>query len=207
MSQCTLWFINAEPLLLSVREKREYLNKHAYICSSRFPSRLFHGKQQVDLITCYNVWPGGTMPVVGVASKLRQPAVGSKPIHTALPILNPGRSSMAHGLAPRSSELRVTESSMLSCQLSFKTEIHDRRSTLVPAPAATLARSSRQAEESKICKTCPTCPFLTGHKGTISTNVGLSTQVLQLSLNGMKSLRQYLLSPDSLVLVGLVKMS
>ncbi|XP_048011087.1 neuron navigator 3 isoform X12 [Megalobrama amblycephala] len=92
------------------------------------------------------------MPVVGVASKLRQPAVGSKPIHTALPIPNPGRSSMAHGLAPRSSELRVTESSMLSCQLSFKTEIHDRRSTLVPAPSATLARSSRQAEESKICK-------------------------------------------------------
>lgn len=48
-----------EPLLLSVREKREYLNKHTYICSSRFPSRLFRGKQQVDLITCYNVWPGG----------------------------------------------------------------------------------------------------------------------------------------------------
>ncbi|XP_067284363.1 neuron navigator 3 isoform X1 [Pseudorasbora parva] len=92
------------------------------------------------------------MPVVGVASKLRQPAVGSKPIHTALPIPNPGRSSMAHGLAPRSSELRVPESSMLSCQLSFKTEIHDRRPTLVPAPAATLSRSSRQAEESKICK-------------------------------------------------------
>uniref|UniRef100_A0A672R3C9 Neuron navigator 3 n=1 Tax=Sinocyclocheilus grahami TaxID=75366 RepID=A0A672R3C9_SINGR len=66
------------------------------------------------------------MPVVGVASKLRQPAVGSKPIHTALPIPNPGRSSMAHGLTPRSSELRVTESSLLSCQLSLKTEIHDR---------------------------------------------------------------------------------
>ncbi|XP_058628551.1 neuron navigator 3 isoform X3 [Onychostoma macrolepis] len=92
------------------------------------------------------------MPVVGVASKLRQPAVGSKPIHTALPIPNPGRSSMAHGLTPRSSELRVTEPSMLSCQLSFKTEIHDRRSSLVPAPATTLARSSREAEESKICK-------------------------------------------------------
>ncbi|NP_001038608.1 neuron navigator 3 [Danio rerio] len=59
---------------------------------------------------------------------------------------------MAHGLAPRSSELRVTESPMLSCQLSFKTEIHDRRTNLVPAPAATLARSSREAEESKICK-------------------------------------------------------
>lgn len=46
---------NAEPLLLSVREKREYLSKH----SSRFPSRLFRGKQQVDLITRYDVWPGG----------------------------------------------------------------------------------------------------------------------------------------------------
>uniref|UniRef100_A0A8C0YCS2 Neuron navigator 3 n=1 Tax=Cyprinus carpio carpio TaxID=630221 RepID=A0A8C0YCS2_CYPCA len=77
------------------------------------------------------------MPVVGVASKLRQPAVGSKPIHTALPIPNPGRSSMAHGLTPRSSQLRVTESSMLSCQLSLKTEIHDRRSSLVPAPIYT----------------------------------------------------------------------
>ncbi|XP_042578128.1 neuron navigator 3 isoform X6 [Cyprinus carpio] len=92
------------------------------------------------------------MPVVGIASKLRQPAVGSKPIHTALPIPNPGRSSMAHGLTPRNSELRVTESSLLSCQLSLKTEIHDRRSSLVPAPATTLARSSREAEESKICK-------------------------------------------------------
>uniref|UniRef100_A0A672LP98 Neuron navigator 3 n=1 Tax=Sinocyclocheilus grahami TaxID=75366 RepID=A0A672LP98_SINGR len=77
------------------------------------------------------------MPVVGVASKLRQPAVGSKPIHTALPIRNTGRSSMAHGLTPRSSELRVTESSMLSCQLLLKTEIHDRRSNLVPAPIYT----------------------------------------------------------------------
>nr|XP_055046737.1 neuron navigator 3 isoform X2 [Misgurnus anguillicaudatus] len=92
------------------------------------------------------------MPVVGVASKLRQPAVGSKPIHTALPILNPGRSSMAHGLSPRSSEIKGTDSSMLSCQLSLKTEILDRRTTLMPAPNMTLGRSSREAEESKICK-------------------------------------------------------
>lgn len=89
------------------------------------------------------------MPVVGVASKLRQPAVGSKPIHTALPIPNPGRSSMAHG--PRNSDIRGSESSMLSCQLSLKTDIMDRRTT-VPAPASTLGRSSREAEESKICK-------------------------------------------------------
>ncbi|XP_057179559.1 neuron navigator 3 isoform X3 [Triplophysa rosa] len=92
------------------------------------------------------------MPVVGVASKLRQPAVGSKPIHTALPIPNPGRSSMAHGLTPRSSDIRGTESSMLSCQLSLKTDIMDRRTTSVLAPATTLGRSSREAEESKICK-------------------------------------------------------
>lgn len=90
------------------------------------------------------------MPVVGVASKLRQPGVGSKPIHTALPIPNPGRSSMAHG--PRNSDIRGTESSMLSCQLSLKTDIMDRRTTSVPAPATTLGRSSREAEESKICK-------------------------------------------------------
>lgn len=92
------------------------------------------------------------MPVVGVASKLRQPAVGSKPIHTALPIPNPGRSSMAHGLTPRSSDIRGTEPSMLSCQLSLKTDIMDRRMTSVPAPAPTLVRSSREAEEGKICK-------------------------------------------------------
>ncbi|XP_051547116.1 neuron navigator 3-like [Myxocyprinus asiaticus] len=90
------------------------------------------------------------MPVVGVASKLRQPAVGSKPIHTALPIPNPGRSSMAHGLAPRSSELRSSESSMLSCQLSLKTQIQDRRT--IPTATLTLARSNRDAEENKICK-------------------------------------------------------
>ncbi|XP_051974264.1 neuron navigator 3-like isoform X2 [Xyrauchen texanus] len=90
------------------------------------------------------------MPVVGVASKLRQPAVGSKPIHTALPIPNLGRSTMAHGLAPRSSELRSSQTSMFSCQLSLKTEIQDRRMT--PAPTLTLARSSREAEERKICK-------------------------------------------------------
>ncbi|TRY65837.1 hypothetical protein DNTS_018012 [Danionella cerebrum] len=87
------------------------------------------------------------MPVVGVASKLRQPAVGSKPVHTALPIPNLGRSSMAHGLPSRSSE-----SSMLSCQLSLKAELQNRRSAMVPSPAAALARSSREAEESKICK-------------------------------------------------------
>lgn len=92
------------------------------------------------------------MPVVGVASKLRQPAVGSKPIHTALPIPNPGRSSMAHGLTPRSSDIRGTESPMLSCQLSLKRDIMDRRTTSVLAPASTMGRSSREAEESKICK-------------------------------------------------------
>lgn len=56
-------------------------------------------------------------------------------------------------------------------------------------------------------KKCPTCPFLTHHKGTISLNVGLSTQVFQIPLKGLKSLRQYLLSPDSLVLVELAKLS
>lgn len=55
LNACLGSLYNAEPLLLSDRKKREYLSKH----SSRFPSRLFRGMQQVDLITRYDAWPGG----------------------------------------------------------------------------------------------------------------------------------------------------
>nr|XP_015208331.1 PREDICTED: neuron navigator 3 isoform X2 [Lepisosteus oculatus] len=60
------------------------------------------------------------MPVVGVASKLRQPAVGTKPVHTAIPIPNLGRTAVSQSFMPRTVELRGTDNSMLSCQLSLK---------------------------------------------------------------------------------------
>ncbi|XP_031438913.1 neuron navigator 3 isoform X2 [Clupea harengus] len=89
------------------------------------------------------------MPVVGVASKLRQPGVGSKPVHTALPIPNLGRSAgvgVTQGYAPRAPEVRASESPLLSssCQLSLKGEYQERRT-----PPAT---RSRESEESKISK-------------------------------------------------------
>nr|XP_014347334.1 PREDICTED: neuron navigator 3 isoform X4 [Latimeria chalumnae] len=58
------------------------------------------------------------MPVLGVASKLRQPAVGSKPVHTALPIPNLGR-TVAQRYSTRALELSGTGSSVLNCQLSL----------------------------------------------------------------------------------------
>lgn len=59
------------------------------------------------------------MPVLGVASKLRQPAVGSKPIHTALPIPNFGTTGSQH-YSSRPLELTKSESSMLSCQVTLQ---------------------------------------------------------------------------------------
>ncbi|XP_062931054.1 neuron navigator 3 isoform X2 [Cynocephalus volans] len=59
------------------------------------------------------------MPVLGVASKRRQPAVGSKPVHTALPIPNLGTTGSQH-YSSRLLELAETENSMLSCQLTLK---------------------------------------------------------------------------------------
>ncbi|XP_010637823.1 neuron navigator 3 isoform X1 [Fukomys damarensis] len=58
------------------------------------------------------------MPVLGVASKLRQPAVVSKPLHTALPIANVGTAASKH-YSSGPLELAETESSMLSCQLAL----------------------------------------------------------------------------------------
>ncbi|KAM9312936.1 neuron navigator 3 isoform 2-T2 [Gastrophryne carolinensis] len=56
------------------------------------------------------------MSVLGVSSKLRQPAVGSKPIHNALPIPHVGKSVPQH-YQPRSMELMKPEKSFSSCQL------------------------------------------------------------------------------------------
>ncbi|XP_054029904.1 neuron navigator 3 isoform X1 [Dryobates pubescens] len=59
------------------------------------------------------------MPVLGVASKLRQPAGGSKPVHTALPIPSLGPAG-SQQYSPKSLELTGAEGSMLSCQLTLK---------------------------------------------------------------------------------------
>ncbi|XP_043944008.1 neuron navigator 3 isoform X1 [Protopterus annectens] len=82
------------------------------------------------------------MPVLGVASKLRQPAVGSKPVHTALPIPNPGR-TLSQNYSPKAVEISGTETSMLSCQLSLK-------STCDFGEKKALQETSKETEDSKI---------------------------------------------------------
>ncbi|KAM4039999.1 neuron navigator 3 isoform 8-T8 [Anomaloglossus baeobatrachus] len=59
------------------------------------------------------------MSVLDVSSKLRQPAVGSKPIHTALPIPHLGK-KMSQQYPSRSLELLKAEKSLNSCQLRLK---------------------------------------------------------------------------------------
>nr|XP_031363720.1 neuron navigator 3 isoform X3 [Lonchura striata domestica] len=82
------------------------------------------------------------MPVLGVASKLRQPAVGSKPVHTALPIPSLGSTS-SQKYSPKSLELTGAESSMLSCQLTLK-------STCDFGERKTLQGKTQEIEDSKI---------------------------------------------------------
>uniref|UniRef100_A0A5F9CHQ3 Neuron navigator 3 n=1 Tax=Oryctolagus cuniculus TaxID=9986 RepID=A0A5F9CHQ3_RABIT len=82
------------------------------------------------------------MPVLGVASKPRQPAVGSKPVHTALPIPNLGTAGVRH-YSSRPLELAETESSMLSCQLTFKSTCEFGEKKLFSAKA-------KEKEDSKI---------------------------------------------------------
>ncbi|XP_026219468.1 neuron navigator 3 isoform X3 [Anabas testudineus] len=86
------------------------------------------------------------MPVVGVASKLRQPStVAAKPVHTALPIPSAVRAATSQGYMARQQELRATQGSPgLSCQLSLKSEYQQERSPE--------AKSRAETEESKICK-------------------------------------------------------
>ncbi|KAM8974743.1 neuron navigator 3 isoform 2-T2 [Pelodytes ibericus] len=59
------------------------------------------------------------MSALGVASKLRQPAVGSKPIHTALPMPHVGR-TMSQQYPSRTLELTRADKSMHSCQRALK---------------------------------------------------------------------------------------
>ncbi|XP_051804510.1 neuron navigator 3 isoform X1 [Acanthochromis polyacanthus] len=86
------------------------------------------------------------MPVVGVASKLRQPsAVGTKPVHTALPIPSAVRAATSQGYMARQQELRASEGTPgLSCQLSIKSEYQQERTPE--------GKSRAETEESKICK-------------------------------------------------------
>ncbi|XP_029318383.1 neuron navigator 3 isoform X2 [Cottoperca gobio] len=86
------------------------------------------------------------MPVVGVASKLRQPStVGSKPVHTALPIPSAVRAATSQGYMSRQHELRAGEGAPgLSCQLSIKSEYQRERTPE--------GKSRAETEESKICK-------------------------------------------------------
>lgn len=55
----------------------------------------------------------------GFASKVRPPAVGSKPVRPALPIPNLGTTE-SQRCSSRPLELTETESSPLSCQLTLK---------------------------------------------------------------------------------------
>ncbi|XP_005884206.1 PREDICTED: neuron navigator 3 isoform X1 [Myotis brandtii] len=82
------------------------------------------------------------MPVLGVASKLRQPAVGSKPVHTALPIPSLGTTGSQH-YSSGPLELTETESAMLSCQLTLK-------STCECGEKNPLQGRAKETEDSKI---------------------------------------------------------
>ncbi|XP_061663734.1 neuron navigator 3 isoform X2 [Syngnathoides biaculeatus] len=85
------------------------------------------------------------MPVVGVASKLRQPST-VKPVHTALPIPSAVRAAAAsHGYMARQQELKASEGvPALSCQLSVKSEYQSARTPE--------GKSKAETEESRICK-------------------------------------------------------
>lgn len=82
------------------------------------------------------------MPVLGVASKLRQPAVGSKPVHTALPIPNLGTTGSQH-CSSGPLELTETESSMLSCQLTLHSTCEFEEKKL-------LQGKTKETEDSKV---------------------------------------------------------
>ncbi|XP_056877844.1 neuron navigator 3 isoform X1 [Takifugu flavidus] len=86
------------------------------------------------------------MPVVGVASKLRPPsAVGTKPVHTALPIPSAVRAATSQGFMAQQQELRASEGDpRLSCQLSIKSEFQQERKPD--------GKSRAKTEESRICK-------------------------------------------------------
>ncbi|XP_041114108.1 neuron navigator 3-like isoform X8 [Polyodon spathula] len=83
------------------------------------------------------------MPVVGVASKLRQPGGGSKPVHTAIPIPSLGRAAVSQAYLPRTLEMRGTDNSMMSYQLSLKSICDTREKKETQG-------KTKEAEDSKI---------------------------------------------------------
>ncbi|XP_017287055.1 neuron navigator 3 isoform X10 [Kryptolebias marmoratus] len=86
------------------------------------------------------------MPVVGVASKLRQPSVvGTKPVHTALPIPSAIRAAASQSYMARQQELRANDGAPgLNCQLSVKAEYEQGKKPE--------GKPRAETEESKICK-------------------------------------------------------
>lgn len=84
------------------------------------------------------------MPVVGVASKLRQPSVvGTKPVHTALPIPKAVRAATLQSLMTQQQELRANDGAPgLNCQLSVKSQYQQGKTP----------EGKSRSEESKICK-------------------------------------------------------
>ncbi|KAK7886712.1 hypothetical protein WMY93_026333 [Mugilogobius chulae] len=98
------------------------------------------------------------MPVVGVASKLRQPT--TRPVHTALPI--PSAVRMAQGYSTGrqpNQELRTGQGSTttpplttFSYQLAVKTELKPDRSAANASVVSAEGKSKGETEESKICK-------------------------------------------------------
>lgn len=82
------------------------------------------------------------MPVFGVTSKLRPPAVGSKPVHTALPMPSLGTPGSQHS-APKPVRLTGTESSMLACQVQHLP-------TCGAAAAKALCGEAEETEDSKV---------------------------------------------------------
>ncbi|XP_072257504.1 neuron navigator 3 isoform X4 [Pyxicephalus adspersus] len=82
------------------------------------------------------------MSVLGVSSKLRQPAVGSKPIHTALPIPHVGK-TMSQQYPSRSLELTTPEKSLASCQFMLKQSCDFEEKKLIHA-------NVRESEDRKI---------------------------------------------------------
>lgn len=86
------------------------------------------------------------MPVVGVASKLRQPSVVStKPVHTALPIPSAVRAATLQTYMAQKQELRENDGAPgINCQLSVKSQYQQGKTPE--------GKSKAETEESKICK-------------------------------------------------------
>ncbi|KAM4883287.1 neuron navigator 3 [Thomomys bottae] len=82
------------------------------------------------------------MPVLGVASKLSQPAVEPKPVHPALPIPSLGTTHLL-SYSSRPAELAETPVSMLSCQFTLQ-------STCDFGEQSHLREKAKEKEDSKI---------------------------------------------------------